>query len=451
MVALGCGTLYIYSAFAPQLSDRLKLSATQVSTIGIIGNLSMSISGPIAGLIVDRYGFVAPIVASAVCNLTGYSLVRILFVNGTAYVPLLALALVLIGFSSTFAFSASVKCAAVNCAQFRGFATSVVMAGYGLSAFVLSYTANRVVPEDTEGFLSLLSFLPTALFIIFGPQVCKFDPLRHPVGKKRDDPDDEVIDLMPLQLAPSDDLVGVPTMQPGTRGSLDLTREAIIEQAKEVSVHWSELMKTPEFWCYSALLGFLAAMGQTYIYGCGYMVKALTMTKNEHVWQSRQVAILSISNFGGRVLAGLLSDFFKNTCEARREWVLLPAITVCLITQIVAFHTGHLYTLSFLSTSTGLFYGLTFGSFPGIIGDAYGIKHFSSNWGIIAMSPIPVSYYLTRKLAKVYDAGSTNGVCIGPYCFQAAFKLTIILSVMLYGVLFYLLIRYRKSVKKLSK
>jgi MFS family permease len=83
-VALGSGTNYVYSAYAPQLGARLHITHTQLNVVGLAGNVGVYLSGPIWGRIVDTRGPRILLVGAFICLLTGYSGIRYLFNAGVA-------------------------------------------------------------------------------------------------------------------------------------------------------------------------------------------------------------------------------------------------------------------------------------------------------------------------------------------------------------------------------
>lgn len=361
----------------------------------------MSGTGPLAGMVTDRYGYTAPIATSGIATFAGYYTVRTVYANSIPSPAILALALFLVGVGSTFAFSASVKCAAVKFPGNRGFATAMPMAGYGLAAFMISSIANWAVPGDPLGFLSLLCFVPAALIVIFGPVVVYSEPKQQTRPKEYDD---DYIGLVNLDNASRP----VPSTTPAR-----LKRE----------IYGTALLRSPLFYGYSLLLGLLAAMGQAYIYNCGYIVKALAFNEVEHEWQAKQVAILSAANFSGRVLAGVVSDIFRIHLRKSRTYTIIFSVALCFAAQIACMNVQSVQSLWIPSALSGLFYGYCYGGFPGVVGDAFGVSHFSANWGIVALSPVPISYFLSTRLGHTYDSHAHDGLCLGTQCFKDAFQL----------------------------
>ena len=138
LASLACGTMYVYSAYSTQLADRLNLSATQSSMIGIAGPIGVAMLGGVGGWIADRFGPTLPCCIGTVLLLLGYSVVYLCYVHAVRNVPLLGISLMLAGFGSTCTYSAAIKVAAVNFPGHRGTATSIPMSAFGLSAFLFS-------------------------------------------------------------------------------------------------------------------------------------------------------------------------------------------------------------------------------------------------------------------------------------------------------------------------
>lgn len=418
-VSMGCGTIYAFSAYAPQLSSQLGLSAKQIGTVGMAGNLAMSLSGPIAGAVVDVWGFTIPVIVSCVTTFFGYTIVRFSYDNSVSSMPLLSFALALIGIGATFAFSAAVRCAAANFARQRGFATAVTMAGYGVSAFVVT-TLGRVA----RNLLSFLSFFPVSLMILFGQVVIANQPLTRATPRQY-----------------NDDYLGMVNLD-------DIPQEvhSRSRRTKQNEVGGIAMLKLPLFWSLATVLGFLAGTGQAYIYTCGYLVKALTIHgEDEGLAQTAQVSLLSLSNCAGRIIGGLLSDLCANNLRIDRAYVLVVATTLCIAASLSGYLVSTINTMWLTTVLTGSFYGIAFGCFPGIISDAFGMHRMSSNWGIIALSPIPVSFILITRMAAAFDANAVQGICVGSKCFKDAFVVHIALAISLYPILYFTIRRTRLS------
>jgi MFS family permease len=413
--------LYLFSAYAPQLATELALTATNISLVGMIGNLGMAFSGPVAGSLVDKRGPTIPLIIGACFIFMGYSITRIAYLNRISSVKLLGSALLLVGSGSTFAFSALVKCAALNFPSVRGLATSVPMAAFGLSAFFLSTIASIVVPGNTYGLLCLLSFLPTSLFIV-SIYFVRFLPPQY-VSLNRGS-----VEMRDIKRR------GTPGIQnaPSSMASMPVSHgDGAIE------LNGLSLLRTRLFWGHFVVLGLLAGTGQMYIYSCGYCVRALVSNPDSNIetlqsFQSLQVGIISLTSFTGRISSGIISDYIGSRYGMPRTLLLWVAAVVSLIAQLLALYVSEASGLWKVSAATGLSYGICYGSYPTIISDAFGMKNFSQNWGILSLSPVPISYLLNMLFGVLYDLNSTidefgHRVCDrGNGCYSNAFLITVV-------------------------
>lgn len=159
LIALSCGTNYAYSAWSPQFSARLHLSATASNLIGNAGNIGMYAMGIPGGILIDRRGPRWGVAAGLIALACGYFPLRSAYIAGgegygTAWLCLFAL---LTGIGSCTAFSAAIKVSATNWPRHRGTATAFPLSAFGLSAFFYTVVSGWVFPDDTAGFLGLLA------------------------------------------------------------------------------------------------------------------------------------------------------------------------------------------------------------------------------------------------------------------------------------------------------
>ncbi|KAF9493728.1 MFS general substrate transporter [Pleurotus eryngii] len=177
LVAMGSGTNYAFSAYAPQLGERLKLTHTQLNIVGIAGNIGVFSSAPVWGRCVDRYG-PKPLFATAfVLLLTGYSGIRYSYHAGAIPSDFpssglrfasLALCNFMTGVAGTAGIMGSVNTTARTFPDHaRASTTGIVLSGFGLSAFFFSTIAGLFSPGDTSSLLLLLT-VGTAFPMILG-------------------------------------------------------------------------------------------------------------------------------------------------------------------------------------------------------------------------------------------------------------------------------------------
>ncbi|KAF5025179.1 hypothetical protein F66182_2755 [Fusarium sp. NRRL 66182] len=158
LLSLACGTNYVYSAWAPQFAERLKLSSTESNLIGLAGNLGMYTMGIPIGIWVDQRGPRLAVLLGAFLMLLGYFPLHQAYQRASGSVLLLCLFMYMTGLGGCMAFSAAVKTSALNWPKNRGTATAFPLAAFGLSAFFFSFLGAVLFPGDPSAFLELLAW-----------------------------------------------------------------------------------------------------------------------------------------------------------------------------------------------------------------------------------------------------------------------------------------------------
>lgn len=432
-LGLVCGTLYLYSSYSPQLAQRLNYLATDSSLIALCGSLGVAVTGPVAGVFVDRRGYTASLFIGGVSICLAYYGLRHQFSQALSSLWYLCFLLFCVGLGSTFINSACLKCCAVLFPNIRGVATSLPLALYGLSAMFYSVIASVYYPGDTSGFLGFLILSVGIITVVCSPQlmVCDFKDL---LPKRHRASNSEIIQMTTI----GQKIDSEPIQYHGLHHNTELSG--------------MQLLRNPRFWLLFAATGAFASLGQMYIYTVGYMVKALvtsTFTTPvdptiEYVpvevviqqEQQVQVGLLSVANCVGRLLAGILGDIISQSFRKPRGWLLfIPGIGI-FATQIMCLSITDPHHLEWASMLLGFFYGFTFCVMPIIVGDVFGMENFSGNWGLVGLSPIFPSFFFTNHFGKVYDNHTVMtelGVpsCgLGNGCYRQVYKLTLGVSVL---------------------
>lgn len=221
-----------------------------------------------------------------------------------------------------------------------------------------------------------------------------------------------------------------------------------------------QLLAKKEFWAQFCVLGLLAGAGQMYIYSVGHIVRAIAEAQKEangtdmatvleivsatevnvQGIQSLQVALISVCNFSGRLISGVMSDVLNHRLEMQRLWMIFGAALVSVfVHSIMAFvefsTTSYLWLLSAL---IGFSYGLAFGVYPTIVADTFGMFRYSQNWCMVAISPVFGVYLFNLIFGRIYDSNSIQlphdpesghpgsaHVCLkGSSCYSKAFVYT---------------------------
>lgn len=433
-LGLICGTLYLYSSYGPQLAQKLDYTVTESSTIALSGTIGVAIAGPLAGFVIDRKGYTKSLVLGGMAIVFGYQGLKYQFDAKKSLLVTSCELLALVGMGSTFLNSTCLKCCAVSFPSIRGVATSLPLALYGLSALFYSATASIFFLGNTSSFLGFLSGSSFFIFLLCAPSImyCDIEPLtRKPHQRGMSDSFD--------MSAP-----GTPTSERHLSKKSEYHKfEDTMQEADTGGV---QLLYSYKFWLIFVLTGSLASLGQMYIYSVGYMIKALvyralsqqdvtevdTMEALIQQRQQFQVGLISIANCIGRIAAGILGDVISQSFGKSRSYLIFLPTIGFFFTQVLALLVDNEVGLRTVSLLTGLNYGFIFCIMPIIVGDAFGMNKFSSNWGIVGLAPIFPSYFFTLLFGNIYDKNSQYNelhgarVCLhGNGCYSSIFHLTL--------------------------
>lgn len=90
-------------------------------------------------------------------------------------------------------------------------------------------------------------------------------------------------------------------------------------------------------------------------------------------WQAAQVSTLSLANFCGRILIGIIADTAKSRLRIPRSFCLPLVSTLFILSQLVLIAIGDVHHLWTASTLVGLAYGCWFGLLPTISIEWFGL------------------------------------------------------------------------------
>jgi len=132
-----------------------------------------------------------------------------------------------------------------------------------------------------------------------------------------------------------------------------------------------------------------------YINNIGSISQALSAENNPDYdeveaakWQSIQVSTISIGNFSGRIIIGLLADLVKTKFNSPRSFCIALVAAAFVLSQYMATVIDRVADLWQASALLGLAYGGVFGLFPTMTIEWFGLSHFSENWGFVSVSPM---------------------------------------------------------------
>ncbi|KAJ7476891.1 major facilitator superfamily domain-containing protein [Mycena galericulata] len=470
LVALGSGTNYVFSAYSPQLAARLNINHTQLNVVGFAANVGVYSSGPFWGRIVDSRGPRLPLGFAFVFLFLGYMGIRHFYDTGVAAgssLPTFSLGLLIACSFMTGAGGNAGVMGAVNSTaksfpdEARATTTGLVLSGFGLSAFFFSTLAHTLFPGDTSSFLLLLG-AGTAVTSIVGFFLVRTIPLaaaesahKH-VGETAVEAeptffgDDSDSQTPLLNESPAEGYdpnaerteLSLPSSSLSSRALSSARSRSRNEHdgaLEDPNIYGRALWLSPDFWLLFAIFSMLSGTGLMYINNVGSMAQALFAKGNPAYdeveaarWQATQVSTISIMNFSGRILIGLISDNIKNRFGFPRAYSLVLVSTLFFLSQLLAVQIDAVEGLWTASALVGLAYGTIFGLFPTVCIEFFGLSHFSENWGFVSLSPLVGGNIFSIAFGRNLDAHkpgeSTRAMahqCLeGRSCYVATLGLT---------------------------
>ncbi|KAI5843277.1 major facilitator superfamily domain-containing protein [Tricharina praecox] len=466
-ISLAAGTNYAYSAYAPQLAERLALSATESNLIGTFGNLGMYLSGIPSGMLVDNKGPRPPMLIGAVCLFLGYFPIHLAMLNGEGYmsIPALCFFSTLTGVGSCCAFGGALKMAALNWPGHRGTATALPLAAFGLSAFFFSCLSSWLFPGNTDSFLLMLA-IATSGIVVVAFFFCRIVPVPGSYAAVPSHDPEAAASRLHLHRTKSgesghsgryadDDSLGtaqdhpqlpalivIPNPDPipdeesslfskstssstssdenirdaeSIRSTRDAHSDSGVGVAHHVDIRGWALVRSSEFWLIFTMLGALTGVGLMTINNIGHNAQALwnvyDPSKGADFVQARQslhVSIISIGSCTGRILSGISSDVLIRKFGTQRLWLIIFSSLLFFIAQLAALNISNPVHLWAVSTLTGLGYGFLFGVMPTIVSEAFGVHGLSTNWGTMTIAAVISGNTLNLFYGKVFDDHSVR-------------------------------------------
>jgi len=187
--------------------------------------------------------------------------------------------------------------------------------------------------------------------------------------------------------------------------------QASSQKTSTPNVHGKALLHNSDFWLLFSICSLLTGTGYTYINNVGSMSQALYAYHNPQYdeaqalrWQAAQVSVISLTNFGGRILIGFFSDFSKSLYRTPRSHSLVLVASLCLISQVVVANISNISNLWIASALLGLAHGSISAILPNVCLEWFGLPHFSENWGYICISPVFSANLLSFLFGQTLDA-----------------------------------------------
>lgn len=362
------------------------------------------------------------------------------------------------GCGSCSAFTASIKCAALNYPDARGTATAFPLAAFGLSAFFFSVIA-LALPHGTYNFLILLAsgtvLLPVLGFLFLDVvSQHSYDTLpQHEnqalhrrrssenLSQRPTTPSNSDDDPKPAEDTDAEDssLLSSPSSTPPVSTSNSKLPSHIAHDLSHPhrDVRGLALLPHAEFWQLFCMLGLMTGIGLMTINNVGNDAQALwkhfAPSTDAHYIELRQqmhVSIISLGSFTGRLLSGIGSDLLVSKLNRSRFWCLFVSAVIFVLAQYAATQISNPNYLVLVSSLTGLAYGMLFGVYPSLVAHIFGVHGLSQNWGTMTLAPVISGNIYNLLYGRIYDGHSVvddkgHHECLeGKSCYVAAYWVT---------------------------
>jgi OFA family oxalate/formate antiporter-like MFS transporter len=336
-INLALGVLYTWSVIKAAIPAEWGWTAAQKSDPYAIACFVFAIAMIPAGRLQDRIGprWVATIGGVAValgCIIAGLA--------GSSYIGFVVGFGLFGGIGIGFGYAAATP-AAVKWfpASQTGMIAGLVVAGFGLASVYIAPTAQALL--GAYGVSNTMMIFGVA-FLVIVVTLAQF--LRNP-------PEDYV---------PFD-------------AKADQRPKTTAAARPPVNMNWRQMIRTSNFWMLWTMYVFGAAAGLMVIGSAANMSKA-ALGPAAFV----AVAVLSVGNAGGRVLAGVVSDIIGRQLTLFFAFLMQGGLVL-----IPLYYGDDSIALLFAVLMIGACYGANLALFPAATKDYFGLKAFGLNYGVM--------------------------------------------------------------------
>lgn len=336
IVQMGLGTIYTWSLFNQPLVAKFGWELSSVAMTFSITSFSLAVATLFAGKLQDRWGIRKLISIAGI--VLGLGLIASSQVHSLTLIYLLAG--VVVGFADGTAYITSLSNLIKWFPERKGLISGVSVGAFGMGSLIFKYI--------NSGFISSIGVSQT--FLLWGAIVMIM----------------VVAGAQLVQEAPI-------AMQNNTNKNVN--NLAGLDNS-EVNFSVKEMLKTKEAYLLFIIF-FTACMSGLYLIGIvkdiGVQLAGLDVTT-----AANAVAMIAIFNTAGRIILGALSD------KVGRLRVVAGSLALTTIAVLV---------LSFAHLNFGIFFACVAGIafcfggnitvFPAIVGDFFGLKNHSKNYGFI--------------------------------------------------------------------
>ncbi|KOC89492.1 L-lactate MFS transporter [Winslowiella iniecta] len=322
------GSVYTWSLFNSQLSQKLDAPISQVAfSFGLL-SLGLALASSVAGKLQERFGVRNVTIGAGLLMAVGFFLTA----HANNLFMLYLSAGVLVGLADGAGYLITLS----NCVKWfperKGLISACAIGAYGLGSLGFKFICSYL--------LSVNSLETT--FIIWGGMA------------------------MVMVIAGALLMKDAPKQQPNTSRSGENVRDFSL----------AESMRLPQYWLL-ALMFLTACMSGLYVIGVAKdigegLVHLSTQTA------ANAVTIIAIANLSGRLILGVLSD------KVARIRVITLAQVVSLVGMSILLFTSMNETTFFISIACVAFsFGGTITVYPSLVSDFFGLNNLTKNYGVI--------------------------------------------------------------------
>ncbi len=320
------GSVYTWSLFNAQLSDKLDEPVSQVAFAFGLLSLSLAVASSLAGKLQERFGVRNVTLGAGVLLGIGFFL--------TAHASNLAMLYLCAGILVGFADGTGYLMTLSNCVKWfperKGLISACSIGAYGLGSLGFKY-------------INLLLLSSNGLETTF-----------------------QLWGLIAMSMV----LVGGMLMKDAPK------QAAAVQQSESRDFTLAEAMRKPQYWML-ALMFLTACMSGLYVIGVAKDIGE-NMVGLPAVVAANAVAIIAMANLGGRLVLGILSD------KMSRIRVITIAQLITLAGMALLLFVPLNANLFFVAVACVAFsFGGTITVYPSLVSDFFGLNNLTKNYGVI--------------------------------------------------------------------
>ncbi|GBU11991.1 pyruvate-inducible inner membrane protein [Enterobacterales bacterium] len=326
------GSVYTWSLFNGQLSQKLDEPISRVAfSFGLL-SLGLAIASSVAGKLQDRFGVKKVTMAAGVMMAVGFALTA----HSNNLIMLYLSAGVLVGLADGAGYLMTLS----NCVKWfperKGMISACAIGAYGLGSLGFKFICGHLLAVNSlENTFIIWGVMAMVMIIIGG--------------------------LM-MTDAPKQAAQTVTCDEDNLTSSRDFTL--------------AEAVRMPQYWML-ALMFLTSCMSGLYVIGVAKDIGEGMVHLNA-ITAANAVTVIAIANLSGRLILGVLSD------KMARIRVISMAQVISLLGMSILLFSSMNETLFFISVACVAFsFGGTITVYPSLVSDFFGLNNLTKNYGLL--------------------------------------------------------------------